>query len=149
MNKIFGQLLSSHFIITFVTIVLLTFATDKNETIFIVGIISCVLYFYSGYYLTKEKVKWYNYFIIAFLGITLWLICFIISPSSMNYKRDDNAGVWFFYQLYIMVASPLNFIDSINENYSIAKQLILDLLIPIVISLLQFLGGFVKLRLKN
>jgi hypothetical protein len=69
----------------------------------------------------------------------------------MNYKSDNNAGVWFFYQLYIIVSSPINLINifDMESNYSVNKQLIIDLLIPIILSLMQFLGGIVKInRLK-
>lgn len=149
MKNIFGRLLSSHIIITIIIMIMLSLGAPHGETIFIIGVTSCVLYFYSGYILTKEKVEWYNYFGVACLGIFFWLICFVVSPHSMNYKRNPEAGIWFLYQVYIIVSSPLNFIESLNEKYSLTRQLITDFLIPIVISVFQFFGGWTKMRLKD
>lgn len=146
MKKVFGQLLTAHVFITIIVIILSATLPHVNDSLIIIGFITCVFYFYSGYWATKEKLKWYHYFGIAGLGLLLWQICFAISPHSMNYKRDNEAGAWFFYQLYIFVSSPLNFISALNEKYSLVRQLILDLSIPFFISGLQFLGGLTKLR---
>jgi hypothetical protein len=150
MNKIVAGLLLYHFLIIIIVLVIIGFV-EKDETFILVSVFILFLYFISGYILTTDKIKWINYFIIAIIGILFWIICFVNSPNSMNYKSDNNAGVWFFYQLYIIVSSPINLINifDMESNYSVNKQLIIDLLIPIILSLMQFLGGIVKInRLK-
>lgn len=149
MKKIFSQLLSAHIIITVIVIIISVVGPHNNVTLWFAGITSCLLYFFSGYILTKEKNEWYNYFGVACIGVLFWLICFAISPNSMSYKGNPEAEIWLLYQFYIMVSYPLNFIDSLNEHYSHMRQLIIDLMVPILISGFQFLGGWTKLRLKD
>ncbi|MFM9984886.1 MAG: hypothetical protein ACKVOK_06600 [Flavobacteriales bacterium] len=106
------------------------------------------LYFLSGYLLTKVRTPWYRYFGVAVIGTLLWLRCFYISPDTTNYKSDHNAGCWFNCKLFVMVDSPLNFIDSLNseENYSVRREQVQILLVPILISLFQYAGGAVKMK---
>lgn len=143
MNNIFYKLIGAHFFITIIILIVMSLATN-DETYILVIVLSFILYFYSGYKLTKTKVNWINYFGVAAIGIVCWLTCYIISPESTNYNRDD-AGLWFFYNLYIMVNSPLNFIDSWIENYNLKKELIMLFIVPPLISILQFSGSKYRL----
>ena len=144
MNSIFLKLIGAHFLITIIIIVVMGLAIN-DITYFLVSIFSCFLYFISGYKLTNEKSNWINYFGVCVIGIFLWVICFALSPDSTNYKRNTEAGLWFFYKLYVMVNSPLNFIESLNEPYNLRRELLILFVTPFTISLFQYLGG----RLKN
>lgn len=143
MNSIFLKLIGAHFLITIIIIVVTSLAIN-DITYFSVSVFSCFLYFISGYKLTNEKTNWINYFGVCAIGIVLWVICFALSPDSTNYKRNTEAGLWFFYKLYVMVNSPLNFIDSLNEPYNLRKELLMLFLTPFTISVFQYLGGRLK-----
>ncbi len=101
-------------------------------------------YFASGFLLTNKETRVYEYFMIFFVGVFLWLLCFIFSPSTTN------AWGWFFYQFYIIGISLIfkgipaaeKFID--EGNYSHAAQLVVLLLLPLFFSLLQYLGGLYR-----
>ena len=145
MNTIFFKLIGAHFLITIITIMVMSLAIN-DITFFSVIIFSCILYFVSGYKLTNEKSNWKNYFGVFAIGIVLWIICFGLSPDPTNYKRNTEAGLWFFYKLYVMVNSPLNFIDTVNEPYNLRRELLILFLTPITISVFQYLGGRLKSR---
>ena len=145
MNIIFFKLIGAHFLITIITIMVMSLAIN-DITFFSVIMFSCILYFVSGYKLTNEKSNWKNYFGVFAIGIVLWIICFGLSPDSTNYKRNTEAGLWFFYKLYVMVNSPLNFIDTVNEPYNLRRELLILFLTPITISVFQYLGGRLKSR---
>ncbi len=144
MNNIFFKLIGAHFLITMITIVVMSLAIN-TITYFLVTLFSCILYFYSGYIVTKLKSNWLNYFGVFTIGIILWIICFALSTNSLNYKNDNEAGLWFIYQLYVMVKSPLNFIDFLNEPFNLKRELFILLLIPFIISVIQFSGGKLKI----
>jgi hypothetical protein len=104
-----------------------------------------MLYFASGYFLTKDEVVWYRYAGIAIIGIALWLICMVKSPESLNYKRDEEAGVWFNYIIYIAgMESPLNYITIYNKIEQ-KKSVYIILMYPVIASLLQYLGATFKI----
>lgn len=104
-----------------------------------------LLYFVSGYFLTKDKVIWYRYTGIAIIGIVLWLLCIAKSPESLNYKSNEEAGLWFYYRLYIAgIESPLNYITNYNKIGT--KQIVYILMYPIIASLLQYLGAVFKIK---
>jgi len=145
----FLKTLFSHAVITIFVLVILSMYNAGNDALNIgVLLLASLLYFFSGYILTTGAFPWYRYFGIAAIGIFFWLLCFILSPDSMNYKRYHAAGPWFFYQLYIAVRSPANFIDGFHkqENYSLSRDMIQCLIIPVLLSLLQFAGGMMKIK---
>ena len=144
MNSIFLKLIGVHFLITIITIVVMGLAMNDMGYI-LVTIFSCFLYFISGYKLTKEKSNWMNYFGVFAIGIILWIICFALSPDSTNYKRSSEASFWFIYKLYVMVNSPLNFIDFLNEPYNLRLELLILLFTPFTICIFQYLGGKFKM----
>ena len=139
----FIKLIIAHFFISVIT-VFMTGLAMNNETYFIVTFISCLMYAISGYIITKQKIKSINYFGTAIIGIVLWVVCFINSPDSTNYKGNHEAGIWFFDKLYLIVMSPLNFIDFITEPYNRIRELTFLLFIPILLSCLQLIGGIYK-----
>ena len=141
--KEFIRLILAHFLISVITIFMTSLAMN-NETFLIVTLVSCFMYVVSGYIITKHKIKSINYFGIALIGIVLWVICFIISPESTNYKGNHEAGIWVLDKLYLIVISPLNFIDFITEPYNRIRELTFLLFIPILLSCLQLIGGIYK-----
>ena len=147
-SELIFKLFMWHFLITIASIfIFLNFIVYNNK----ISSISCLIsfmsillfYFLNGYFLTKEKVKWVNYFAIAFVGIGLWLFCFIMSPTSTSYKQNADSGSWFFYELYILARTPLNFID---REYSLKLDLFEKFIFPIIFSFCQYLGGLVKMK---
>jgi hypothetical protein len=142
MNNIFLKLIGAHFLVTVITIIVMSVVMDNY---YLIIFFSCFLYFLSGYKVTKIKSAWFNYFGVLAIGIFFWLVCFIISPNSTNYKGNQDAGLWFFYKLYISVNSPLNFIDSLNEPYNLKRELLILFFTPFVISTFQYLGGHYKI----
>lgn len=144
MNSIFIKLIGAHFLVSAITIIVTGLAMN-NETYFLVTAFSCILYLYSGYKVTNFKSSWINYFGVFAIGFILWLISFALSPDSLNYKSNNEAGFWFVYQLYIIVNSPLNFIDFLNEPFNLKRELLLLFFTPFIISLFQFFGGIYKI----
>lgn len=133
------------FIISIIEILILLSLNAKEYTFIIVFLNILILYFYSGYLLSKDKMVWYRYIAIAIIGIILWLFCFAESPESLNYKSDNQAGLWFFYRLYISgIESPLNYITKYNNIEEF--QLFYILTYPILASLLQYLGALFKIN---
>ena len=144
------KMLLSHFAISVIVMIILSNFEFDQIGYWIIYIFSLFLYVISGYIYTSSKSNWYNYFIVAIIGICLWTICFVKSPNDLNYKSRDGE-YWFLYQLYIMVSSPLNVIDSINEvlTGNIKLQLYSQSLIPIIISICQYIGSILKLNVLN
>jgi len=144
--QFFFKMLIGHFIIIIITCFISFFFSEYqvNDSI----LLSCtfifflLLYIYSGYYFTNKKNKWYSYFAVGILGVLFWSICYSMSFESTNYKQDNNAGVWFIYELYILPKFPLYFFNS--NNYSLKLDLIEKLIFPIIFSLCQFLGGYFR-----
>ena len=143
-------MLLSHFVITAIIIIVISNFEFTQIGYWIIYFLSLGLYLISGFIYTNRKSNWFNYFVVAIIGISIWTICFIISPNDLNYK-SGNGGCWFFYQLYIMVSSPLNFIESIQNiltgNFKL--QLYSEALIPIIISIFQYIGGLLKINILN
>jgi peptidoglycan/LPS O-acetylase OafA/YrhL len=143
----FIKLLLSHIVISLISVfILLSIATvfDYDIVYYTTFLIVLSLYFYSGYLFTGKKVKWYNYFATAIVGLLLFGICFYISANSTNYKNIPKAGLWLYYQLYVMASSPLNHTEALDEGYSVTRDLLLMLLLPMLYSCLQFAGGIFK-----
>ena len=141
----------AHLIIFFITLVILSLFSSFNVSndfayiIYFVGVL--LLYFYSGYLIGNHlEIKWYQYFGIAILGAIIWGIAFAISPNYLNYKRVDSAGIWLFYQIYISgIETPLNFIEN-KKILSIRLEMYCILLLPVVASLMQYLGALSKVN---
>ncbi len=144
------KILFSHFIITAIIIVSISIFDFNESGYFMIYIFSLFLYLLSGYLLTKKESNWYNYYTVSFIGIIIWFFCFISSPNDLNYKGHEG-GVWFIYQLYIMVSSPLNFIDSIQFYISKNRELQLfgSLVILMFFSTFQYIGGIIKINRLN
>lgn len=140
----------SHFAITTIVMIVLSNFEFNQIGYWIIYFLSLFLYVVSGFIYTNSKSRWYNYFIVAIIGIVIWTICFIKSPNDLNYKSGDG-GCWFFYELFIMVSSPLNVIDSIQNilTGNIKLQLYTQSLIPIIVSICQYAGGFLKVTILN
>jgi nicotinamide riboside transporter PnuC len=122
----------------------------NNYTSALLFIIVLCLYFYSGYISTNIKSRWYNYFGIALIGAFLWIIAFTESPDSLNYKSDPEAGAWMFYRFYIAgIETPLNFIGFLNfaDSHSPRLEMYYIFIVPLLASIMQYLGGFYKGRL--
>ena len=105
------------------------------------------LYFVSGYISTKAKTSLFKYLTIAFIGSLFWLVCYLKSPESTDYKARGNSGLWIFYELYITPAWPLNFVNIFDStHYSLNRDLIYKFSMPFAFSLSQLIGGVTKLR---
>lgn len=141
------RILLSHFIITAIIIFIISIYDFKDNGYWLIFLFSLVLYLLSGYFSTYKKSSWWNYFIVSIIGIVIWVFCFISSLHDLNYT-GQSGNICFLYQLYIMVTSPLNFIDSIQDflNGNIERQLFTDLLRLIFLSILQFVGGIIKTK---
>ena len=147
-SEVFFKLFVWHFLIT-VAVILLTSIipiSDQFKTALytLELIVVLLLYFLSGYFLTRKKVEWICYFAIALVGIVFWTFCFIQSPDSTDYKSNADSGGWFFYEFYIQARSPLNFIR--GDDYSMKLDMFEKFIFPVIFSFLQFLGGQYKLK---
>ena len=140
----------SHLIITAIIITLISIYDFSDNAYLTIYVFSLFLYLLSGYILTEKKSNWYNYFVVSFIGMVIWIFCFISSPNDLNYKSHEG-GAWFIYQLYIMVSSPLNFIEWIQDylNGNRTKQLFGDLIILMFFSVFQYIGGIIKMIKSN
>ncbi|MBL0685321.1 hypothetical protein JJQ60_17440 [Aquimarina mytili] len=111
-------------------------------------IIVLILYLMSGYLLTNgiDKFQIKNYCAIAFIGILIWFLAFINSPTDLDWKKGNGGILWLLYRIYISgIETPFNFSDNLsiwskNSNINLAVLLILS----IIPSSLQALGGFLK-----
>ncbi|ESU18452.1 hypothetical protein FCR2A7T_29340 [Flavobacterium cauense R2A-7] len=149
--RIFLEMLGGHVLISIVTCYILFLITEFQETnsviLFVVFMFLLFLYFYSGYYYTKERTNWYKYFSVAIIGILFWIICASVSSGNTNYKENNNAGIWFLYELYILPKSSL-VLNS--DHYSLKLDLFQKFIFPIIFSLFQFTGGYIKVqKVKN
>jgi hypothetical protein len=145
------KLIISHITIIILTIPIMEIASSGgglNQITHTFSFLSILLlYFVSGYISTKSKTSLLKYFTIAFIGSLFWLFCYLKSPESTNYKGIGNSGVWFFYELYILPASPLNFVNIFDStHYSLITDLIYKFSMPFAFSLSQLIGGVTKLR---
>ena len=142
----FIRLFLSHIVLSVVTLFLLSIAfVVSNDIIYgLLFFIMLVLYFYSGYLFTHHKTPWYNYCAVAFVGLTLFGICFYLSPNTTNYKSFAHAGLWLYYELYITVSSPLNFMLLFTERYAFLPDMLFKLFLPLLLSSMQFAGGTLK-----
>lgn len=150
---IFSHNITAHIIIFLISlfeisILLSLYAAEYWFALVFLNIL--LLYFASGYFLTKDKVIWYRYTGVAIIGIVLWLLCIVKSPESLNYKSNEEAGIWFNFIIYIAgIESPLNYITYYNESK--LKQSVYILVYPLIASLLQYLGALFKMKrqIKN
>lgn len=148
---IFLELIGYHILITFFSMMILSlfFNTDSKLILVLFFLFTLSVYSLSGYFLTNKMIKWYNYFGVAIVGILFWIICYIKSPYNTNFKQNNDACLWFFYELYIMIKSPLYFINV--SDYYLNFDLFEKLIYPIIFSFFQFVGGVFKMKmiLKN
>jgi hypothetical protein len=143
------KLIISHFLITAIIITLISVNDFSEKGYLATFFFSLFLYLLSGYIATNtNKIMLFDTFIIAIIGTIIWLLCYISSPNDFNYK-GHNGGSWFFYQLYIMVNSPLNFVDNISNYFNTSKAIRLtsDLIFPLIFSLFQCCGAIIKQRI--
>lgn len=136
------KLFLSHILISLITIPALALAKYDTACMFLL-LTSGTAYVLTGYVATKRYTAWYNYVIVALVGVSLWIICYLTCPESTDYKSEANAGIWFYYELYITVRSPLNFLTDENP-YNLTTDLLSKLSIPVLASILQFTGGQLK-----
>lgn len=142
-----------HLLVSIFVIALYTFMKvnllDNNVIHFILFITITLLYFFSGYLLTCKKVIWYNYFPVAIIGLLFWTYCSLNFSEANKYAYTGIPTIWSYYELYIAIKKPLNLIYfgslSVHDHLIIDK--ILKFIMPIFISLLQFWGGKVKLKI--
>lgn len=144
------ELLIAHILISILSIFSLYAIELVDSEIVCVLILLLLSYFYflSGYVSTNRKARLYLYFPIAFAGIGFWIICYLLSPCATDYKRCAGAGAWFYYELFVVVKSPLHFMQSFTDPYDLNRDLITKLAVPAIVSLLQFAGGQTKLALS-
>jgi hypothetical protein len=138
------------FVITLTILFLFSLFNISNDFAYVIFFISVLmLYFFSGYFLVNPlKIKWYQYSGIAIIGTIIWGIAFAVSPDYLNYKRVDSAGIWLFYHMYISgIETPLNFIES-KKILSIKSEMFFILMLPIVASLMQYLGALLKTKIR-
>ncbi len=113
-------------------------------------IIVVALYIISGYVLTDDKstFKIKNYSGIAFIGCILWVIAVVYSPNDLNWISGEGGTPWFLYRLYISpIETPFNFLESYSEDPENLKIRVVGLLVLTIIpSALQTIGGFVKIK---
>ncbi len=150
------KLFISHILITLISftgmsIIWVNIENDTLEFVFRIASLILIfsLYILSGYLSTnnESKVNLIKYTIIAVIGIMLWMFCFIISPNDLNWQGRES-GVWLFYIIYTFgILEPSDWIFKIfkipeinNTNISLLFLLILS----IIPSLLQYIGGIIK-----
>ncbi|MCG2420464.1 hypothetical protein K8089_15665 [Aequorivita sp. F47161] len=147
-----SKLISSHIIITLISIFgisyLYQFLDNRVYEIIYSGLhlaVILILYIASGILATDNTFSFKKYYIIALIGFIIWLIAFTSSPKSIDYKHVKEAGLWFFYQLYVMgISIPLeNFFPSQNNIFLNFALLLSFAIIP---SLLQGIGGYIKIK---
>jgi hypothetical protein len=138
------KFLLSHIAIIFISILLSCFNPQSFSLIIILFVITLICYFVSGYIFTQKKISIYKYFIVSFVGIFLWLICFLISPHSTLWKVSGGAGIWLFYEIYIY---PEYLLRSVNfSNYDVHLDLFRKGIFPLIFSIMQLFGGLLKIK---
>lgn len=146
------NLFFSHIIITATSVFVFTYTYEYLENsvfeilyAFFHFAVILVLYIASGILATGKVFTFKKYYIIALIGIILWLIAFINSPHSLDYKQVKTAGLWFFYQLYVMgLATPFHMVSTTEVH--IYFDMVLLLVLSIVPSILQAYGGYIKVK---
>jgi hypothetical protein len=142
--------LLAHILIFIIMLILVSIFSSfdglNNYTCIIMFIIILGTYFYSGYILTKTKTPGYKYFGIACLGLIIWIIAYGTSPDFLNYKRYKEAGIWMIYRCYIAgIETPLNFSAfNIADNYSVRSEMYIIAFMPVLASVMQYLGAKYK-----
>lgn len=138
------KFLLSHIAIIFISILLSCINLQSFSLIIIFFVLTLICYFVSGYIFTQKKMPIYKYFIVSFVGLILWLICFLISPHSTLWKVSGGAEIWLFYDIYI---NPEHLIRSVNfSNYDVDLDLIRKGIFPLIFSIMQLLGGSLKIK---
>lgn len=149
-TKLFFQ----HLFICLISLLGLAFLANRiqwNDFISLFYFVIVVLmYIFSGYISTESKARVISYFSVAIIGIVFWTYCYVLSSNSTNYKSSDqNAGIWFFYELFITSKSSLNMLPIFSDKYSLNLDLFSKLIFPCVFSIFQFIGGQLKLKRIN
>ena len=101
-------------------------------------------YSYSGYVIFRgeNKMKLWNYALIAIIGCSLWLICIVDSGGDLDWKNGPG-GIWLFYHLYTIGFNlPFSLLPQLNNTLN----LILLLLFSILPSFFLMLGGYFRIR---
>lgn len=149
---IFLKMLTGHLFIGVISCFILflfgEYQLDNHFISIIAFTFTVFLYIFNGYLSTSEKTNWYYYFSVAIIGILFWFICYLLSSGNTNYKQNNNAGLWFIYELYIIAKFPLEFLNP--TNYSLKLDLISKFIFPILFSSCQFIGSHIKIyKIKN
>ncbi len=109
-----------------------------------------VIYIGSGYYATTktEKFKPLSYSIIVIIGICIWLIAFIDSPTDLNWKNGNGGLFWLLYRIYIIPTElPFCFSDYVSiDKFNIIMKHISLVTFTILPSIFQAYGGFLKTK---
>lgn len=111
------------------------------------------LYVFSGYFITDKQSKYnfWNYQLIALIGIILWTVAVINSSNDLDWKNGSGGIPWLAYRIYISgVELPFN----VNDNFSFWTQNLkinmgFLLTLSLVPSLLQAFGGYLKVNQKS
>ena len=149
------KLFSAHILIFIISISALIFlhSNPENEIFEIIGITLHVLlvislYIASGYFATKkgEKFQLKNYWIIAIIGICIWLAAFINSPTDINWKKGNGGMLWLLYRIYIVPTElPFCFSDYLPiDKFNIVSKHIGLISFSIIPSVMQAFGGYLK-----
>lgn len=84
--------------------------TNFNYDALIVSIVTIISYLIFGFYSKYKKSALLNllsFSLVFFVGLLIWIICFIISPTQTMWLVDPNASCW---GTYILLFSGVGYI---------------------------------------
>lgn len=151
------KLFLSHILITLISagfLALESFIGDRVP-VMVIGFfylfIILVLYVASGYFFTAKNQMFNikNYGVIALIGIVLWFVAVLNSPSNLDlgWKISNGEILWHAYRIYVFATElPFWFIfygESIKNVYLEASFLLILTIIP---SVTQAFGGYLKTK---
>jgi len=107
------------------------------------------LYFLSGFITTKgtDKFDVLNYLTIVVVGIILLITAIVISPSNTDWKHNNDAMIWFIYQIYVSgISTPFNAISNFSFTPNINLTIFILGIFTVIPSIFQSLGGYYKIN---
>lgn len=112
--------------------------------VFFTSLLVLCFYIYLGFSVDQSKTKAWKYLILSFIGLILFVICFIISPNQLLNKNIDSSYIWVSLDLYLVPFEWIrSFSDTIHLKY---PSLILYLFEIMLLGILPLFGRFLKIR---
>lgn len=140
------RIIKGHVLIYLYLFIILTSNLDNVIPVYFNILFITISYIYIGYNVKELDFKKWNYFILSFIGLIVFISAFIVSPYDLANKNIDSSYVWYLLDLYLapfeFIRHLLNIKSLLYATYSL--KIIIYLIEIFLLGFLPILGSLIR-----